>query len=145
MNAGPGLLMHLKPAVGRAQPVGDAIVNHLFPPGQSGRIPIVGLLGAGESSLAARLIASMLQLHGWQTALACRDGLFLGPRQLSKTDARRYAEAFESAMKSNRGTAGLKKMGITTEDMRLATFQEFVESENSKFGFLIKTAKIRIE
>ena len=92
VNAGPGLLMHLKPAVGRAQPVGDAIVNHLFPPGQSGRIPIVGLLGAGESSLAARLIASMLQLHGWQTALACRDGLFLGPRQLSKTDARRYED-----------------------------------------------------
>ena len=25
----------------------------------------------------------MFQLHGWQTALACRDGLFLGRRQLS--------------------------------------------------------------
>ena len=90
VNAGPGLLMHLKPAVGRAQPVGDAIVNHLFPVGENGRIPIVGLLGAGESSLAARLVASMLQLHGWQTALACRDGLFLGTRQLSTSDARRF-------------------------------------------------------
>lgn len=90
VNAGPGLLMHLKPAVGRAQPVGDAIVNHLFPANESGRIPIVGLLGTGDSSLAARLVASMLQLHGWQTALACRDGLFVGPRQLSTNDARRY-------------------------------------------------------
>ena len=93
VNAGPGLLMHLKPAVGRAQPVGDAIVNHLFPPSETGRIPIVGVLGAGESSLAARLVASMLQLHGWQTALACRDGLFVGSRQLSTSDARRFDDS----------------------------------------------------
>ena len=92
VNAGPGLLMHLKPAVGRAQPVGDAIVNHLFPAGDSGRIPIVGLLGVGESSLAARLVASMLQLHGWQTALACRDGLFVGARQLSTKDSRGFED-----------------------------------------------------
>lgn len=83
VNAGPGLLMHLKPAVGRAQPVGEAIVEHLFPPGSSGRVPIVGLIGDGQTSLAARLVAAFFQLHGWQTALACRDGLFLGRRQLS--------------------------------------------------------------
>jgi len=83
VNAGPGLLMHLKPAVGRAQPVGEAIVEHLFPPGNSGRIPIVGLISDGQSALAARLVAALFQLHGWQTALACRDGLFLGRRQLS--------------------------------------------------------------
>ncbi len=83
VNAGPGLLMHLKPAVGRAQPVGEAIVEHLFPPGTSGRVPIVGLVNDGQSSLAARLVAALFQLHGWQTALACRDGLFLGRRQLS--------------------------------------------------------------
>ena len=88
MNAGPGLLMHLKPAVGRAQPVGEAIVEHLFPGHESGRVPIVGLIGDGQSALAPRLIAALLQLNGQQTALACRDGLFLGARQLQKTDAR---------------------------------------------------------
>ena len=88
VNAGPGLLMHLKPAVGRAQPVGEAIVEHLFPGHESGRVPIVGLIGDGQSALAPRLIAALLQLNGQQTALACRDGLFLGARQLQKTDAR---------------------------------------------------------
>ena len=88
VNAGPGLLMHLKPAVGRAQPVGEAIVEHLFPGHESGRVPIVGLIGDGQSALAPRLIAALLQLSGQQTALACRDGLFLGARQLQKTDAR---------------------------------------------------------
>ena len=88
VNAGPGLLMHLKPAVGRAQPVGEAIVEHLFPGHESGRVPIVGLIGDGQSALAPRLIAALLQVNGQQTALACRDGLFLGARQLQKTDAR---------------------------------------------------------
>ena len=91
VNAGPGLLMHLKPAIGRAQPVGEAIANHLFPPGATGRVPIVGLLGNGQGALASRLIASLLQLHGQHTALACRDGLFLGPRQLSADSALGYA------------------------------------------------------
>ncbi|QTD47368.1 cyanophycin synthetase [Ottowia testudinis] len=90
VNAGPGLLMHLKPAVGRSQPVGEAIAKHLFPGNHNGRVPIVGLIGDGQSALAARLIASLLQLHGQQTALACRDGLFLGTRQLSKDDAMGY-------------------------------------------------------
>ena len=31
VNAGPGLLMHLKPAEGAPRPVGQAIVEHLFP------------------------------------------------------------------------------------------------------------------
>ena len=90
VNAGPSLLMHLKPAMGRARPVGEAIAAHLFPAGHSGRVPIVGLLGEPGSSLAARLIAAMLQLSGRQTALACADGLYLGQRQLSSGDARTY-------------------------------------------------------
>ena len=31
VNAGPSLLMHIKPAVGAPRPVGEAIVEHLFP------------------------------------------------------------------------------------------------------------------
>ena len=31
VNAGPGLLMHLKPTSGTPRPVGMAIVDHLFP------------------------------------------------------------------------------------------------------------------
>lgn len=87
VNAGPALLPYLKPAQGRPQPVGAAIVEHLFPRGSQGRIPLVGLLSDGQSSLAARLTAALLQLHGWETALACRDGLFLGRRQLSSHGA----------------------------------------------------------
>ena len=94
VDAGPSLLMHLKPAVGRAQPVGQAIARHLFADAQSSRVPIVGLIGDGNSGhapLAARLIAALLQLSGRHAALACRDGLFLGERQLAEGSALGYA------------------------------------------------------
>src|SRR6185437_13938673 len=48
VNAGPGLLMHLKPADGQPRPVGRAIVDHLFPEGDAGRIPIVGVTGTNR-------------------------------------------------------------------------------------------------
>ncbi len=87
VNAGPGLLMHLKPAEGKPQPVGDAIVGHLFPEGEDGRIPIVGVSGSRDTTVIARLVAWLLQLAGHQAGLACRDGLFVGTRQLETGDA----------------------------------------------------------
>ncbi len=87
VNAGPGLLMHLKPAEGKPQPVGDAIVGHLFPEGEDGRIPIVGVSGSRDTTVIARLVAWLLQLAGHQAGLACRDGLFVGTRQLDTGDA----------------------------------------------------------
>lgn len=90
VHAGPDLRMHLRPSVYDPPPVGEAIVEHLFPLGESGRIPIVGMLGGGASSFAPRLVSSWLHLHGLRTALACQEGLFLGARQLSKSDSRGY-------------------------------------------------------
>lgn len=84
VNAGPGLLMHLKPADGEPRPVGRAIVDHLFPANDDGRIPIVGIAGANGLTVVARLVAWMLQLSGKHIGLACRDGLYLDGRQIEK-------------------------------------------------------------
>jgi cyanophycin synthetase len=86
VNAGPSLLMHLKPAEGEARPVGDAIVTHLFPEGQRGRIPIVGVTGSEGTTEIARLVAWLMQLSGSRVGVACRDGLFVGARQLEHGD-----------------------------------------------------------
>ncbi len=86
VNAGPGLLMHLKPAQGEARPVGDAIVSHLFPEGQRGRIPIVGVAGSENTTAVARLVAWLMQLSGARVGVACREGLFVGARQLERGD-----------------------------------------------------------
>ncbi len=87
VNAGPSLLMHLKPAEGKPQPVGDAIVSHLFPEGQRGRIPIVGVAGTEGTTQIARLVAWFMQLSGARVGVACRDGLYVGARRLEAGNA----------------------------------------------------------
>lgn len=84
VNAGPGLLMHLKPADGPARPVGRAIVDHLFAEDESGRIPIVGVTGSHGTTAVSRLIAWLLHLQGTYVGLACKDGLFLRQRHVVK-------------------------------------------------------------
>ncbi|OOG38740.1 cyanophycin synthetase [Polaromonas sp. A23] len=90
VNAGPGLLMHLKPAEGAPRPVGRAICDHLFPEAPDGtlvgRIPVVGVAGSAGTQDVARLVAWLLQLSGRHTGLACRDGLFLDGRCLDASD-----------------------------------------------------------
>ena len=83
VNAGPGLLTHLKPAVGYPRPVGAAIISHLFPKGDRGRIPIVGIAGTTHTTEIARLVAWLLRLSGERVGLACQEGLFLDRRQVS--------------------------------------------------------------
>ncbi|MGV8934641.1 MAG: cyanophycin synthetase [Gallionellaceae bacterium] len=93
VNAGPGLLMHLKPATGEAQPVGQAIVSSLFPAAESGRIPIVGITGTHGKSTIARLIARLLHLNGKYVGLTCNAGLFLDQRHVEKGDRATWAAA----------------------------------------------------
>jgi len=97
VNAGPSLLMHLKPAAGRPRPVGEAIVDHLFPPGQNdtqrGRIPVVGIAGSRDTTRVAHIVARLLQLDGKHTGLACADGLFFDQRLIETGDCARWEPA----------------------------------------------------
>ncbi len=87
VNAGPSLLMHIEPGMGKARPVGQAIVDNLFAEGESGRIPVVGVSGSSGKTPVARMLAHLLYLSGKRVGLACSDGLFLGRRQVQKSDA----------------------------------------------------------
>ena len=80
VNAGPGLIMHLKPAVGEPQPVGAAIVEHLFPDGANGRIPIVGVTGSRGKTMVAQMVTHLMQLTGLKVGLACSKGAFFNQR-----------------------------------------------------------------
>jgi len=93
VNAGPSLLMHIKPAVGTPRPVGEAIVDHLFPSHDDGRIPVVGITGSYGKTTVARLIAQLLMLSGKHTGLACSDGLYLDRRQVYKGDHAKWEAA----------------------------------------------------
>jgi cyanophycin synthetase len=86
VNAGPGLLMHLKPAEGKPRPVGRAIVDHLFPNEDNGRIPVIGIVGSRGTTAVARLLARLIHLDGKHVGLACSEGSFVDRRRIDTTD-----------------------------------------------------------
>jgi cyanophycin synthetase len=93
VNAGPSLLMHLNPAEGQARPVGEAIAQHLIPANETGRIPVVGIMGDGDTTRSAKLIAWLMHLKGLYTGLACADGLYMNQRCLQKNNAMDFDQA----------------------------------------------------
>lgn len=101
VNAGPGLLMHLNPAEGQPRPVGEAIIEHLFPAAATGRIPLVGISGSRGKTLAARLLAHLLALDGQRVGLACGQGLFFGQRQLCKGDCANWTSGRKVLLNCN--------------------------------------------
>lgn len=98
VNAGPSLLMHIKPAVGKPRPVGQAIVNHLFPDQDQGRIPVVGITGSYGKTTVAHLVARLLTLSGKRTGLACSSGLYLDHKQIDKNDCAKWEAANRTLM-----------------------------------------------
>jgi cyanophycin synthetase len=80
VNAGPGLLMHIRPAEGKPRPVGAAIIEHLFPVGQNGRIPIIGITGSNDTGLLSWLVTRLMTSTGQCVGSATRNGLLIGER-----------------------------------------------------------------
>lgn len=86
VNAGPGLLMHLKPSVGTPRPVGEAIVETLFPPGENGRIPIVCVTGTNGKTTVTRLITHMLRATGRLVGMTTSNSIDVDGRTIEQGD-----------------------------------------------------------
>lgn len=86
VNAGPGLRMHLQPSAGKPRPVGEAIVEMLYPNGQTGRIPVVAVTGVNGKTTTTRLIAHLLRSAGKVVGMTCTDGAFVDNRRIDPRD-----------------------------------------------------------
>ncbi len=84
VNAGPGLLMHLRPSVGEPRPVGDAIVEQMFSPGDDARVPLVCVTGTNGKTSVCKLVAHMLQKTDKVVGVASSDGSSVGPRTIER-------------------------------------------------------------
>jgi cyanophycin synthetase len=82
VNAGPGLLMHIKPAKGNPQPVGQAIINHLFPFEKTSRIPLIGVCGSAGATIVSEICAYFLKLNNYYVALSNQHGLSFNQRMV---------------------------------------------------------------
>jgi cyanophycin synthetase len=85
--------MHLKPAAGKPRPVGQAIVDQLFPAQQDGRIPIIGVAGKSDTTAVAQLLAHLVCLNNEYVGLASQAGLFLGRRKVMTDNRANWHEA----------------------------------------------------
>ena len=72
VNAGPGFRMHMAPTHGSPRPVGEHVLNMLFPdPTDDGRIPITAITGTNGKTTTTRLIAHILRQAGHSVGMGC--------------------------------------------------------------------------
>ncbi len=91
INAGPALPTHLPRGPNGSHHAGEAIVRHLFPGDDHGRIPLIGVGGSNDTTAVARLVGFLLHLHGVAVGVACGNGLYLGERRVDHNDAANWA------------------------------------------------------
>ena len=92
VNAGPGLLMHLQPAEGTSQPVGRAIIDHIFPDDENGSIPLIGVTGSSATTEVSNLVFHLLKHSNACVGLANTTGLYVGKRVLSQHDSANWKQ-----------------------------------------------------
>jgi cyanophycin synthetase len=93
VNAAPGFRMHLAPTEGKPRPVGEAVVNMLFPPGSEPRIPIITITGTNGKTTTARLAAHIARQAGKHVGLTTSDGIYIQNRLVQKGDTTGPASA----------------------------------------------------
>ncbi len=93
VNAAPGLRMHLEPSSGQGRPVGEAILDLVYPDGNNGRIPVVAVTGVNGKTTTTRFIAHLLEESGRFVGLTCTDGIYIGDRRIDHGDCSGPASA----------------------------------------------------
>jgi cyanophycin synthetase len=86
VNAAPGLRMHLSPSFGSGRPVGQAIVDNLFPDGGNGRIPVVAVSGTNGKTTTVRLVAHLAAGAGHRVGMTNSDGVYIGAQRIDTGD-----------------------------------------------------------
>jgi cyanophycin synthetase len=155
VNAGPGLLMHLKPASGTPQPVGKAIADHLFPANVDFRIPLVGITGSQGKTLVAEMVGHFLRLTNQYVGVSCGNQLYFGNRIIKKEhpsdweNARRTLlnRAVEAAVIENNHLSMLIEglaydrcqVGVVLNIDPSATFPEYAIYDEDQLFSIVRT------
>ena len=86
VNAAPGFRMHLDPTQGLARNVAEAVIDMLYPPGSSARIPIIAISGTNGKTTTTRLIAHIVKQLGYRVGYTTSDGVYIQNQQMKKGD-----------------------------------------------------------
>ncbi|MCC2547108.1 cyanophycin synthetase [Hymenobacter sp. BT175] len=86
VNAAPGFRMHVAPTEGLPRNVAAPVVDMLFPPGSTSRIPIIAITGTNGKTTTTRMIAHMVAAQGYKVGFTTTDGIYIQGEQLEKGD-----------------------------------------------------------
>ncbi|MGE0638535.1 MAG: cyanophycin synthetase, partial [Bacteroidia bacterium] len=86
VNAGPGFRMHLAPAEGLPRNVAGHVIDMLYPPGSTSRIPIVAVTGTNGKTTTTRLIAHIMKMRGYKVGYTTTDGVYIQNKMLMAGD-----------------------------------------------------------
>ncbi len=77
VNAAPGFRMHLDPTEGLPRNVAEPVIDMLYPPGSSARIPIIAVSGTNGKTTTTRLIAHIVKQMGHKVGYTTTDGVYI--------------------------------------------------------------------
>jgi cyanophycin synthetase len=84
VNAAPGFRMHVAPSEGTPRDVAAPVIDMLFPPGTSARVPIAAITGTNGKTTTARMLAHIAKMAGFTPGLTTTDGVYIdGQRTVS--------------------------------------------------------------
>lgn len=86
VNAAPGFRMHLDPTVGLPRNVAEPVIDMLYPPGTSARIPIIAVSGTNGKTTTTRLIAHIVKQVGYKVGYTTTDGVYIQSQMMMKGD-----------------------------------------------------------
>ena len=86
VNAGPGFRMHIAPAEGLPRNVAEPVIDMLYPPGSTARIPIIAVSGTNGKTTTTRLIAHIVKTMGHRVGFTTTDGIYIQNQMVEKGD-----------------------------------------------------------
>ncbi|MBL7799422.1 MAG: cyanophycin synthetase [Chitinophagales bacterium] len=86
VNAAPGFRMHLDPTSGLPRNVAEPVIDMLYPPGKSARIPIIAITGTNGKTTTTRLTAHIVKQMGKKVGFTTTEGVYIHSEKLMSGD-----------------------------------------------------------